>query len=129
MSSHRLPYCHTTCYIVSKSPSPEFGCIPSQIACTSWAHLGIRGECGRRLNNVGPTVIRRNCVIVRLQTIRNITRSYNSPLVSIFFAVIIILKEIDVFRTYNVGPMSHQRKTSTYSDANLCNFICRNNSH
>ena len=30
------------------------------------------------------------------------------------FAVIIILKEIDVFRTYNVGPISHKRKTSTY---------------
>ena len=33
------------------------------------------------------------------------------------FAVIIILKETDVFRTYNVGPVLHQRKTSTYSNA------------
>ena len=30
------------------------------------------------------------------------------------FVAIIILKETDFFRTYNVEPISHQRKTSTY---------------
>ena len=72
-----------------------------------------------------PTLL---CLLVRLQNIRNINEILQKSTCFMFiitnFVAIIILKETDFFRTYNVEPISHQRKTSTYVQMQTYVTVC-----